>query len=178
VIDRFTDLVPPAPLRSARWWLEPLSPTHNTRDHRAWSDSIDHIRSTPGFAPGDWGTDGWPTPMTLTENLADLEMHEREFTTGEAFAYSVLADVDGEPDVIGCVYVDPDPTGAELIHVRSWVTHRHATLDHELASAVDAWLRDAWRVTSVRWPGRPGLGSGASVDDPTDSGTRRSTPGS
>ena len=34
--------------------LEPLDPAHNDRDHEAWMSSIAHIRSTPGFAPGDW----------------------------------------------------------------------------------------------------------------------------
>lgn len=37
----------------------------------AWSSSIDHIHSTPGFRP-----DGWPERRyTLEENPADLERH-------------------------------------------------------------------------------------------------------
>src|SRR6202035_1800822 len=48
--------------------LELLGPQHNEADHAAWTSSIEHIRSTPGFE-GDWP----PTAgMTLAENLADL----------------------------------------------------------------------------------------------------------
>lgn len=59
--------------------------------------SIEHIHATAGFAQPDWAGDDWPTPMTLDQNLADLENHRREFVAGEAFAYSVL---DGD-QVIG-----------------------------------------------------------------------------
>ena len=52
--------------------LEPLGPQHNERDHEAWMSSLDHIRSTPGFE--DWD---WPTPMSLEQNLGDLEGHAR-----------------------------------------------------------------------------------------------------
>ena len=63
----------------------PLGPEHNARDHAAWSSSIDHIRATPGFA--DWP---WPHPMTLAENLADLEAHARDFAERSGFTYAVL----------------------------------------------------------------------------------------
>jgi hypothetical protein len=55
--------------------LEPLGPEHNERDFEAWTSSIDHIRATPGFEGGSW-----PHPMTLEENLGDLEMHARRST--------------------------------------------------------------------------------------------------
>ena len=58
--------------------------------------------------------------MTFDQNLADLEQHRREFVAGEAFAYSVL---DGD-DVIGCVYIAPDGSGAADAMVRSWVPSR------------------------------------------------------
>jgi hypothetical protein len=49
--------------------LEPLGPVHNERDHRAWMSNIEHIRATPGMKGG------WPSPMTVEENMSDLEEH-------------------------------------------------------------------------------------------------------
>jgi hypothetical protein len=132
-----------------------LAPMHNERDHEAWMSSIEHIHATPGFAKPDWTGDDWPTQMTLDQNLADLEQHRREFIAGEAFAYSVL---DGD-EVIGCVYIDPDGSGAADAVVRSWVRASRAERDADLAVEIDQWLREAWPFRSWRWPGRPALGS-------------------
>ncbi|MDH4117052.1 MAG: N-acetyltransferase [Acidimicrobiia bacterium] len=130
--------------------LEPLGPEHNTSDHEAWSSSIAHIRSTPGFSPELWKGDDWPVPMTPEENLADLVQHRQEFDDGVAFAFTVLHPNTGA--VIGCVYIDPD-TEAEAM-VRSWVRADMAERDDELFRAVSAWLRTHWPFGSVRWPGR------------------------
>jgi hypothetical protein len=93
--------------------------------------------------------------MTLDDNRADLEKHQREFLAGEAFAYSVL---DGD-EVIGCVYIDADERGAAEAMVRSWVRASRADRDVDLAAAIDQWLREAWPLRSRRWPGRPMLGA-------------------
>ena len=146
---------PPEPLSTTWFRLEMLAPVHNERDYEAGTSSIEHIHATPGFAPPDAAGDDWPTPMTLDQNLADLEQHRREFVTGEAFAYSVLDD----DDVIGCVYINPDGSGAADAMVRSWVRASRAERDLDLAVEIDQWLRDTWPLRSRRWPGRPGLGS-------------------
>jgi RimJ/RimL family protein N-acetyltransferase len=126
--------------------LEPLGPEHNERDHDAWSSSIDHIRATHGFVGHRW-----PQPMSLAENLTDLEEHRAEFDARTAFAYSVL-----DPqtdDVIGCVYINPDPAQAGGVTVRSWVRVTHADLDQPLREAVGDWLERDWPFASVRSPG-------------------------
>ena len=146
---------PPIPLSTTWFRLEILAPVHNERDYEAWMSSIEHIHATAGFAQPDWGVDDWPTPMTLDQNLADLEQHQREFVAGEAFAYSVL---DGD-DVIGCVYIDPDRSGAAHAMVRAWVRASRAERDLDLAVEIDQWLREAWPLRSRRWPGRLALGS-------------------
>jgi hypothetical protein len=153
VFERVVD--PPVALSTTWFRLEMLSPVHNERDHEAWMSSIEHIHGTAGFAPPDWGGDDWPTPMTLDQNLADLEQHRSEFVAGEAFAYSVL---DGD-DVIGCVYIDPDDSGAADAMVRSWIRASRAENDQDLAVEIDQWLSKAWPLRSRRWPGRPALGS-------------------
>jgi hypothetical protein len=146
-------VIPPSPLLAPDFVLVPLGPEHNVADHAAWGSSIDHIRATPGFGPGDWGEDSWPVPMSSADNLADLEQHADEFRRGVAFAYTVL-EPDPPGDVIGCVYVDPDPTGEAEAVVRSWVRVDRAALDAPLADAVRRWLADAWPLASARFPGR------------------------
>jgi hypothetical protein len=125
--------------------LEPLGPEHNELDYKAWSSSIDHIHATPGFVGRRW-----PHPMSLAENLADLERHRAEFDSRTAFAYSVL-----DPqtdDVIGCVYVDPDGAQAGGVTVRSWVRVTRAALDEPLREAMVGWLERDWPFASVSAP--------------------------
>lgn len=74
---------PPVALVTEWFRLEMLAPIHNERDYEAWMSSIEHIHSTPGFAPPDRGGDDWPTTMTIDENLADLTKHRDEFLAGE-----------------------------------------------------------------------------------------------
>ena len=122
--------------------LEPLGPEHNERDHAAWSSSIDHIRATAGFPDGDW-----PHPMSLHDNLDDLERHARDFEERRGFTYSVL---DGD-EVIGCVYIYPaDPADAE---VRTWVTAARADLDSTVRESVRRWLDAVWPFEVVVFPG-------------------------
>ncbi|MCU1391682.1 MAG: hypothetical protein JWM34_110 [Ilumatobacteraceae bacterium] len=146
----------PVPLRTVDFVFEPLGPEHNERDHVAWMSSIDHVRATPGFEPELWGGDRWPQPMSIEQNKADLVMHRREFDQGEAFAYSVLrpGDASDGGTVIGCVYIDPDPTGECEAAVRCWVTSGVAELDRVLADSVAAWIASDWPIASVRFPGR------------------------
>ena len=39
----------PSGLTAPSFRLAPLGPEHNERDHAAWTQSIAHIRATPGF---------------------------------------------------------------------------------------------------------------------------------
>jgi len=140
---------PPTGLVQDAFVLEPLDPRHNDRDHGAWSGSIDHIRSTPGYPDGRW-----PREMTLEENRRDLERHARDFAARRGFTYTVLGADDG--DVIGCVYIYPlrGESGAE---VSSWVRADRAELDVPLAEAVATWLEDAWPFERISYSGRAHL---------------------
>jgi hypothetical protein len=122
--------------------LEPLGPEHNEQDYDAWTSSMEHIRSSPGFE--DWS---WPQPMTLDENLRDLEMHARHFAERHGFTYTVL-----DPPtrvVIGCVYIYPHEQADAS--VRSWVRATHAELDQPLRRVVSEWLHDAWPFEHVAY---------------------------
>ena len=128
---------PPHGLVAEDFRLEPLGPEHNERDYAAWSSSIEHVLGSPGYGPAS----SWPRPLTLDENLADLERHARDFAERTGFTYTVL-DPGGE--VIGCVYVYPARDDVHDVHVRSWVRESHAELDSALREAVADWLVSDW----------------------------------
>ena len=143
------DFAVPAGLVSEAFVLARLGPRHNERDHVAWSTSIDHVRSTPGF-----GRDyvGWPRPMTREDNLRDLERHAADFARRRGFTYSVIDPADG--DVIGCVYIYPADDSESDAAVRSWVRATRAELDVELWRAVSEWLAREWPFRRVAYAPR------------------------
>ncbi len=140
---------PPTSLATDRFRLEPLGPQHNQADHAAWTSSIDHIRSSPGFTDSSWPP---PGGMTLDENLADLRRHADDFERRSGFTFTVLDP--GDDDVIGCVYVYPSSSDEWDVTVRSWVRADRADLDVPLADAVAAWLAQDWPWQRVDRRGR------------------------
>jgi hypothetical protein len=150
------DFAVPDGLAAGPFRLEPLGSQHNAADYAAWTSSMDHIQATPGFA--GWG---WPHPMSLADNLGDLERHAQDFAERRGFTYTVLSPSDG--DVIGCVYIYPlpgaspegDSAGGRPARVRSWVRADHADLDPVLYRTVLAWLRSDWPFPSIDYAPRP-----------------------
>ena len=145
------DFAVPAGLTAGEFRLEPLGPQHNAADYAAWTASIDHIRATPGFAGSSW-----PHPMSLADNLRDLQRHAQDFAERRGFTYTVLST--GTGDVIGCVYIYPPrgsgPGGTEgerRAVVRSWVRADRAALDHILYHVVLAWLERDWPFHSIEY---------------------------
>lgn len=131
------DFDPPRRLETELFVLEPLGPQHNEADYAAWTSSMDHIRSTPGFPDGSW-----PREMTLEDNRGDLERHARDFEERTGFTFTVLDPADG--DVIGCVYLYPTKDGGHDVEASSWVRASRAELDVPLWEAVTAWLGADW----------------------------------
>ena len=144
------DFEAPAGLWLSGMRLEPLGPEHNERDHEAWSSSMDHIRATPGFRASDSDDDGdtpWPRPMSLEENLGDLQRHAADFAARRGFTYSVL-DPDAD-EVIGCVDIYPSKDEEHDARVESWVRASRAELDTALWHAVSDWLASDWPFSRV-----------------------------
>ena len=136
----------PQELVTSEFRLEPLGPQHNEGDYAAWTSSMEHIATTPGFA--DWD---WPHPMPPEQNLADLRRHAEDFAHRTGFTYTVLASDDGS--VVGCVYIYPSDV-AGMADVRSWVRADRASLDGPLYEAVAYWLKNAWPFAAVRYAPR------------------------
>jgi len=143
------DFDPPKALVDERFELEPLGPQHNEADLAAWTSSIAHIRSTPGFPDGNWPP---PEGMSLERNLQDLRRHASDFEMRSGFTFTVLDPAAG--DVIGCIYLYPSKSKNTDVTVQSWVRVSHAHLDVPLADAVAAWLRSEWPWERLDYRGR------------------------
>jgi hypothetical protein len=130
--------------------LEPLGPEHNEDDFAAWTGSIEHIQSTPGFP---WGS--WPAPMTPDANRRDLEEHAEDFRLRRGFTYTVLDPTDR---VIGCVYIYPWRGEPARARVRSWVRADRSHLDRPLYLAVSGWLNREWPFVQVDYADRVPVG--------------------
>ena len=88
--------------------------------------------------------------MTLEENLADMEMHAKEFADRESFTYSIL---DGDM-VIGCVYIYKAEDDYDA-HVRSWVTESRSELDPVVWETLSEWLAAEWPFGGFAYATRP-----------------------
>jgi hypothetical protein len=133
------DFDPPISLAGDGFRLEPLGEQHNTADHAAWTSSIAHIRSTPGYPDGSWPPLGG---MSLEDNARDLRRHAADFAARKGFTFTVLDPEDG--DVIGCLYLYPPERDGFDVTVQSWVRADRAGLDAPLADAVAAWIESDW----------------------------------
>jgi len=138
------DFRPPTGFAVGTFHLEPLGPEHNDRDYAAWTSSMEHIRSLPGYPDGRW-----PREMTLAENLADLERHARDFAERRGFTYTVLDPTD---DVVGCLYIYPAKDGVHDTRVLSWLRASEAEHEEAFRQAVADWLAgDAWPFERPRY---------------------------
>lgn len=132
---------PPTTLVADRFRLQPLGPQHNEADHAAWTSSIEHIRTTPGYADGRWPPAGG---MSLEANRDDLRRHAADFADRTGFTFTVLDPAD---EVIGCVYLYPSSSPDHDVTIRSWVRADRADLDVPLADAVAGWVAADWPWT-------------------------------
>jgi RimJ/RimL family protein N-acetyltransferase len=143
-----SDFVVPPALVTEQFRLEPLGPQHNDSDYEAWSSSIEHIHTTPG-----WETSSWPDDRSLVDNLRDLQRHADDFEKRAGFTYTVLDPATEE--VVGCVYIYPDRDEQHDARVLSWVRASRPELDVPLWRAVTAWLADDWPFVRVAYAERP-----------------------
>ncbi|MGA8679408.1 MAG: GNAT family N-acetyltransferase [Acidimicrobiales bacterium] len=143
------DFSVPQGVSTDRFRLEPLAQRHNVADHKAWTSSIDHIRSTPGFAGRTWPN----VPLSVEENAVDIAEHEADFAARSGFTYTVLEAATG--DVIGCVYLYPPRRQGFDVDARSWVRAESAALDQPLHDLVRQWLIDEWPFHAPDYAQRP-----------------------
>ncbi len=141
-----SDFVAPRSLDHAAFRLRPLGIEHNARDYAAWTSSIAHIRSTPGFVDA-----AWPQPMSVEANARDLARHAEDFAARRGFTFTVL---DAADDVIGCVYIYPPREPTYDARVTSWVRADRAALDVTLHHCVRDWLARDWPFRRIDYAAR------------------------
>ncbi len=149
-----TDLInAPHEFRSSSLLLRPLRVSDAELDYEAVMESRHFLR--------DWEQTNWPAnDFTLEENRKDLERHEREHETGEAFTYTVM-DLEGTV-CLGCVYIfaadAPVFLRSEIVPagdadwqdvsaaVYFWIRKSGLSeaLDRQLLDALLPWLRADW----------------------------------
>ncbi len=130
--------------------LRPLRASDAKRDYDAVMSSPAELRRCRG---SDWPADDF----TLAENRIDLERHEREHESGEAFTYTGLA-----PDAmrcLGCVYIVPVWAEATPLCgaaacgacVGFWVRASEWAndLDRHLITVLREWLVTEWPFDCV-----------------------------
>lgn len=96
----------------------------------------------------------WPDGLTLKEDLIDLAWHQREFTLGRSFAYTVMSS--DESRCLGCVYIFPSSVPAYDAAVFYWVRSGEnvSERDRDLGTRLRDWLQSAWPFKRVAFPGR------------------------
>jgi len=124
-----------------------LRPEYTDIDYDAVMSSKTRLRSVFSKS-SEWPRD----EMTLEENRVDLIRHEKEFTTREAFAFSVLS-IDGK-QCLGCLYINPPKVREFDCEVYLWVRDENLDLDDALYATVKKWLHDDWPFEQIGFPGR------------------------
>ena len=127
--------------------LRPLTINNVIKDFEAVMSSVDHLK-------GLMDESGWPTELTIEENLIDLGWHQREFTLGHSFAYTVLS-LD-EKDCLGCSYIYPSENKQHEVEVFYWIRQNRLEdgLEDYLGEVLQRWLKTDWPFERVGFPGR------------------------
>ena len=137
----------PQNLSNEQFHFEILGPNLNELDYEAVMSSKDRLRNV--FAEND----DWPaSDMSIEFNKNDLIMHENEFKSREAFAYSVFNHT--KDNYIGCVYINPTEYADHDCEVYIWVKDSEVDLDKSLFESVDRWLQEEWPFSRRAYPGR------------------------
>jgi hypothetical protein len=98
----------------------------------------------------------WPEQdMTIEEDLSDLEMHQSEHESREAFTYTIIS-LD-EDSILGCIYIMPPRPGEDIdAAVRFWLRQN---LDEKgmgpvFYDIIRKWIAEEWPFENVLYTGR------------------------
>ncbi len=125
---------PPARQQGDGFHLRMLSIHDVVKDFDAVMTAGDRLKGA--MEPG--GT--WPDGLTLEENLIDLAWHQREFTIGHSFAYTVMNT--DETRCLGCGYINPS----------DWPQYDAVAFYWARDPAFDATLGLAFRALVAKFP--------------------------
>ena len=139
--------VVPESLSTDQYRLEMLTPGVAELDYDAVMSSKERLRQV--FSEDD----DWPADdMTLEFNIGDLERHEAEFHSRQAFAYTVLSPA--KDRCVGCVYFYASSLPEYDCEVYLWVRESETDLDGHLYMTIRNWLKTDWPFKKPAFPGR------------------------
>lgn len=129
------------------FYICPLSRSIADLDYEA-------VMSSQKELQGIFGQDSeWPkSNMTLQENVCSIKIHEDEFETEKAFAYSVLNHA--KDKCFGSIYIDPSRSKNFDCEVHFWMRSDRSELEEQLFETVVDWMQNHWPVEKVAYPGR------------------------
>ena len=127
--------------------LRQLTIDYVDEDYEVVMSSVDHLYKLMDNSE-------WPKGLTLEENLIDLGWHQREFTLGHSFAYTVLSPESNK--IIGCCYIYPSANPQYEVQVFYWIKENLLKdgLESELGIAIKSWLEVSWPFKRFDFPGR------------------------
>ena len=145
-----TDFAIPEQLETEEFRLRMLSVNDLIKDYDAVMSSVEHLKSTFSAITED----DWPEGLTLEEDLIDLGWHQREFTLGFSFAYTVM-NLD-ESACLGCVYFEPTSKTDYDVVITMWVRESELAsgLDRRLFQTVKSWVSSKWPFSNPAYPAR------------------------
>ena len=127
--------------------LRPLTIDYVDEDYEVVMSSVDHLYKLMDNSE-------WPKGLTLEENLIDLGWHQREFTLGHSFTYTVLSPESNK--IIGCCYIYPSANPQYEVQVFYWIKENLLKdgLESELGITIKSWLEESWPFKRIDFPGR------------------------
>jgi hypothetical protein len=137
----------PATLETKEFRLRMLTVNDVVKDYDAVMSSVGHLKTI-------WPGSGWPSGLTLEQNLIDLGWHQKEFQMRRSFAYTVV--MPDESRVVGCVYINPTRKQGFDAVVYLWARESELSggLEARLHAAVKDWVSKEWPFKKVAFPGR------------------------
>ena len=127
--------------------LRPLTIDYVDEDYEVVMSSVNHLYKLMDNSE-------WPKGLTLEENLIDLGWHQREFSLGHSFAYTVLSPESNK--IIGCCYIYPSANPQYEVQVFYWIKENLLKdgLESELGITIKSWLEEYWPFKRFDFPGR------------------------
>ena len=127
--------------------LRPLTIDYVKEDYEVVMSSVSHLYKLMDNSE-------WPKGLSLQDNLVDLGWHQREFTLGHSFAYTVLSPKSNE--IIGCCYIYPSADLYHEVQVFYWIKENllREGLETELGITIKNWLKESWPFKTFDFPGR------------------------
>ena len=123
-------------------------------DENVAAQDYEAVMSSQKHLVGIFGPDSkWPSAtMTFEENKASLIVHGAEFTSRQAFAYSIFNNK--SDSCIGSIYIDPSRVEHYDCEIHYWLRQNELALEAKLHQAIKQWFEQEWPFKNIAFPGR------------------------